>query len=754
MSVDPFGWMFDAPLSSPSPPLQTPPLVHSRPRSPHPQPQSPPARSRWETRENRPLPSTSLSQRQPPSATTSASGSRYLASASQNVNAGPSQAANNAPLRINLSNPSSSTGLPSLGLEQGGFPPVSSTSTRPTAAASGSGSGSGSGSNSSLGGREGSGQEARDGEGGPFGSDEIDTIDTGRRRRRVDEALGIGQGDPRGMSQILNDRRHRNGAPQDQDQTRNRSTLRASRAIPPNSAATSRATLTSNHTDRQQSVSPSARPGGSFNLNPSARSARPNGNGNASQVEAGGSGGRRRGTVVEIEDDSDDDIVFTGENRAARPLSPPRLSGAPRLRPRPHPQLAQAAQAAQAAQEGDGEVASVAARRQSRAGAGADAAAGQRRGRFGEGDFRRAMAEIDAIIDQRQQDMYALVAGQEDERRRQILSPPAPPPPNQPRQRIGLGGGGLYRRGERVGAGPAAADGVVGLEDLPTAVRRDMENQLAHRAAVRRIIGGAGPMRGADGGGEGQDGLELGFGALGGLGMLLLGPGRYGMGIDAGLGLGMGMGLGGAGPAGRMEDVQTILSRVEVPKYDPPPIGFSRDFEIGSEDDEDKNPITIDEEGNVVRPSPKTIKLQMTNKNKRRPYLICANCPSALLVSSAYKSETNADRVWALRCGHLIDQKCLEILSTPTTSKEMATVIRYPNPDLEVLDDTPVNRRNKRRKTTKKNGGDSKDKKEKRPDEYLWTCPVSGCEEQHVSIDVGGGSWVSREGEGAISVYA
>ena len=210
---------------------------------------------------------------------------------------------------------------------------------------------------------------------------------------------------------------------------------------------------------------------------------------------------------------------------------------------------------------------------------------------------------------------------------------------------------------------------------------------------------------------------------LGNLGNML----GYGMGGEM-----AGIGLGGAGGAGRREDdVSAILSRIGLPDFDPPPEGFSTDFEI----DESKIPITLDDDGRVVK------------RNRTKPYLACANCPAPLLISSAYRAP--ADRVWALRCGHMIDQRCLEALSTPTTKGELATVHHHPPGDLPILGEEAVLVKKGRTKRAKF----SKQTSPPQPDEYEWRCPVEGCGTVHWSVQEGG-RWAQKEGEGALSVYA
>ncbi|AFR96715.2 hypothetical protein C343_04843 [Cryptococcus neoformans C23] len=184
---------------------------------------------------------------------------------------------------------------------------------------------------------------------------------------------------------------------------------------------------------------------------------------------------------------------------------------------------------------------------------------------------------------------------------------------------------------------------------------------------------------------------------------------------------------GDPGPARREEDLEEILKNVPVPTYDPPMSGFVRSFDM--EMAQPNEAIVIDDNGRVV-PNKK--------RRKAQPHLVCAKCESALLVSESYRSPT--DRVYALRCGHLIDQRCLHDLITPRTPHELASIDRHP----ETLDEPP----NKRRKSSRK-----PKKMEKIPDEYKWTCPVEGCGQKHTSKELGG-AWMNIEGEGAIAVFA
>jgi len=197
-----------------------------------------------------------------------------------------------------------------------------------------------------------------------------------------------------------------------------------------------------------------------------------------------------------------------------------------------------------------------------------------------------------------------------------------------------------------------------------------------------------------------------------------------------------GMALGGAGGAGRREeDVTSIISKIGPPDFDTPQEGFTANFEI----DEPPTPITLDDDGRVIH--------NPSRKIKKKPYLACANCSEPLLISSAYRAP--ADRVWALRCGHMIDQRCLDTLSTPKTEAELATVQRHPPGDLPILRDDaiPVKRpRGKRAKVHRRTLAPPLT-------EYEWRCSVEGCGRAHWSVRVGDG-WSPKEGLGALSLYA
>ena len=316
------------------------------------------------------------------------------------------------------------------------------------------------------------------------------------------------------------------------------------------------------------------------------------------------------------------------------------------------------------------------------------------------------MADLDRILQRRREATEALLAAEDDERRRAILSPPPAPLYPEPAHRIGLGGA-VYRAGNR------QINYEVPPPDYNTAARTRILN------AFRRLDYGTGQYRARPGGWDSRLDPIFGVGDFGGFGM--------------------GSAVGGAGGAGRREDdVVGIISKVELPEFDVTRDGFTANFGL-DEVIKPPSPIRLDEEGRIIK-----TRLQ---KSREKPYLACANCPEPLLISSAYRSQS--DRVWSLRCGHMIDQRCLEALSIPMTEDELATVLHHPPGDLPILGEEAVSEkrgRSKRAKVVRRTSPPP-------PDEFEWRCPVKGCRKMHCSV-LEGEAWVQKGGEGALQVYA
>ncbi|KAK8854609.1 hypothetical protein IAR55_003348 [Kwoniella newhampshirensis] len=342
-------------------------------------------------------------------------------------------------------------------------------------------------------------------------------------------------------------------------------------------------------------------------------------------------------------------------------------------------------------------------------------------------EFERAMAAVDQRVAEARAQVNEIAAAEAEERRRQIFSPPPVLPAPEPRPRIGLGGGVMVRGDRLFNFIPRpGGEGVARRHTQPAQDDAPQHNQPNNNDGVINW-GRVGRYRAMDV-----------LGAMGGD-------------VLAGFGFGdiLGM-MGGAGPAGmREENVQTILSRVEPPVYENVEPGFTQSFDLDEIDSEFKaqsrEPIEIDEDGNVI---------PRKGRKFQKSYLVCASCTDPLLVSSAYRSPE--DRVWMLRCGHLIDQKCLNKLSIPTTEKELARVDKHPDVlgGIEAAEEVLLPSKSRRAKQPRAAKRAKKTVEvERRPDEYTWRCEVECCGMEHKSEEVGG-VWKGVEGEGAVAVYA
>ncbi|CAE6365573.1 unnamed protein product [Rhizoctonia solani] len=110
--------------------------------------------------------------------------------------------------------------------------------------------------------------------------------------------------------------------------------------------------------------------------------------------------------------------------------------------------------------------------------------------------------------------------------------------------------------------------------------------------------------------------------------------------------------------------------------------------------------------------------------------LICAGCRRPL--------RTGGDRLWALRCGHMIDSRCYSTLSRPLSAR-IGPPLGGPPP----LDGGYPH---KRRKTGKGKGKPAIEVHE-------WKCPVKDCAKIHKSERTEEGEWVPVKDHGAIKVF-
>ncbi|KAG8750579.1 hypothetical protein FRC11_010281 [Ceratobasidium sp. 423] len=113
--------------------------------------------------------------------------------------------------------------------------------------------------------------------------------------------------------------------------------------------------------------------------------------------------------------------------------------------------------------------------------------------------------------------------------------------------------------------------------------------------------------------------------------------------------------------------------------------------------------------------------------------LICAGCRRPL--------RTGGDRLWALRCGHMIDSRCYNSLSRPQFSS-LPLIARLGSP----VHPGPAS---KRRKANKGKG-----KAKGVMESHEWACPVKECGKIHKSERMAGEEdWVPDKDNGGIKVF-
>lgn len=162
--------------------------------------------------------------------------------------------------------------------------------------------------------------------------------------------------------------------------------------------------------------------------------------------------------------------------------------------------------------------------------------------------------------------------------------------------------------------------------------------------------------------------------------------------------------------------------------------------------------------------------------------LVCARCLDPLVLG-----DNGPRRLWGLRCGHLIDGKCVEQINKPPvnnkgkgkatekvahdmgeadawsgwkaepvtkpdTNSIMARLRpRHPHRSSQLSDALPSFFHPYRQSVRHK----GKSKMDEPPVEarHEWVCPVDGCGKVHLSLFVGG-KWIMDKEKGAIGVYA
>ncbi|VDB84713.1 unnamed protein product [Peniophora sp. CBMAI 1063] len=205
-----------------------------------------------------------------------------------------------------------------------------------------------------------------------------------------------------------------------------------------------------------------------------------------------------------------------------------------------------------------------------------------------------------------------------------------------------------------------------------------------------------------------------------------------------------------------------------------PDPGFTYDFEQGAA--ETRKVEVLDDNGDLeieeIAPTTQTTTL-----------LVCARCNNPLVWNGE-----GSQRLWALRCGHMLDGKCVDALMPKTKPAGLEEVeeevsatksvdrkgkgkgkVKAPPPELEGAADSirsrlrsrpaPVAPPPKKRSSILKKGK-GKASVATKVDEHEWKCPVKKCGRSHISdlIKDGPGHegemrWVHREGEGPLPIF-
>lgn len=122
---------------------------------------------------------------------------------------------------------------------------------------------------------------------------------------------------------------------------------------------------------------------------------------------------------------------------------------------------------------------------------------------------------------------------------------------------------------------------------------------------------------------------------------------------------------------------------------DQPEPGFTFDFAPNSSDEDLSRtryfprtsanaPIVIDDNDEQSSSKPSTSfeapssssALRSSISSKLTINLVCARCLEPLLLNESLGSDDDGRRVWALRCGHLVDEKCLNEIGQPDEDVE------------------------------------------------------------------------------------
>lgn len=248
---------------------------------------------------------------------------------------------------------------------------------------------------------------------------------------------------------------------------------------------------------------------------------------------------------------------------------------------------------------------------------------------------------------------------------------------------------------------------------------------------------------------------------------------------------------------GTQENEQYLPSYTHPSQPDP---GFTFDFALPTSSSTDahrqtrlfpptsiNNPIVLDDDDDNNDLSTAAAGLSSTSDTGHvTATLVCAHCSDSLLINAALHPSESDRRVWGLRCGHIIDEKCLNLLGQPPQAVDSSldyargrgkgkakamdsgpsygdTIVSEKQTVLEAIQENSIRSRLRSRASIpplpdspthllpvkRRKVSNSKTKVEA---EYPWKCPVANCGRVHVSVKVDGvwGPEKARESVGKV----
>jgi len=234
------------------------------------------------------------------------------------------------------------------------------------------------------------------------------------------------------------------------------------------------------------------------------------------------------------------------------------------------------------------------------------------------------------------------------------------------------------------------------------------------------------------------------------------------------------------GPAALWEDADdptySAIHKLRKPEPDykpsythpePAESGFTFNFEVAPEQPSFPSssrdaPIVVEDDGTMHEP---TIAPQL----KLRNLLVCSHCKDPISIDSKGPDE----KIWSLRCGHVIDGKCLTkfsvpipVLGEPEQSRkrkgkakavDTSTFIGEPSIRSRLRSNDPSGFMGGLMDVGSSIMGRIRQPKATKPkieQEHQWLCPVNSCRREHTSIKLDG-IWQPEKarGEGAIGLF-